>query len=404
MDCARRFTAWPQDALQSTAERYLANSELPEALRPAIGAQCMLFHAGVRDLTVRFKREAKRHFYVTPTSYLELLNVYKSLFARRQSEVTTSRRRYESGLDKLLFTEGQVNTMKEELEVLRPQLVQASAATDALLADVKRETAEADQVKAVVSVDEAAAKAEADKVTAIKEECEGDLAEALPALNAAIKALDTLTKNDITEVKGMKSPPAAVKMVLEAVCVIKGLKATKARPFDSGCERPHACGAFVCCLCCVCAVQSRVLSAYVLCKLHAAQCRECQPRKTRCRATFSNGSLMTALALLQVKDVDSGKMVDSWWETAKKMMTDTYFLESLRAFDKDNIDPDVIQRLQPLITKDEFEPKKILKVSKAAYGLACWVKAMDSYHRVAKVVKPKREALKGAEAQLKVRL
>jgi hypothetical protein len=29
------------------------------------------------------------------------------------------------------------------------------------------------------------------------------------------------------QVKGMKSPPAAVKMVLEAVCIIKGLKPTK---------------------------------------------------------------------------------------------------------------------------------------------------------------------------------
>ena len=30
----------------------------------------------------------------------------------------------------------------------------------------------------------------------------------MPALEAALRALDTLTKNDITEVKCMKSPPA----------------------------------------------------------------------------------------------------------------------------------------------------------------------------------------------------
>jgi len=60
----------------------------------------------------------------------------------------------------------------------------------------------------VVSEEEAVAAAEAAKVQGIKDECEADLAEALPALQASIKALDTLTKNDITEVKGMKSPPA----------------------------------------------------------------------------------------------------------------------------------------------------------------------------------------------------
>ena len=38
----------------------------------------------------------------------------------------------------------------------------------------------------------------------IKDECEGDLAEALPALEAAIQALDTLKPSDISMVKTMK--------------------------------------------------------------------------------------------------------------------------------------------------------------------------------------------------------
>jgi dynein heavy chain, axonemal len=105
---------------------------------------------------------------------------------------------------------------------------------------------------------------------------------------------------------------------------------------------------------------------------------------------------------LQVKDPESGKMIMDYWETAKKMMNDNYFLDSLKTFDKDNIDPEIIQKLQPIITKDEFEPKKVLKVSKAAFGLACWVKAMDTYDRVAKVVGPKRKALAEAEAELEV--
>ena len=54
--------------------------------------------------------------------------------------------------------------MKAELEVLKPQLLQASIDTDALMVNVEKETADADKVKAVVSVDEAAAKEEAGKV------------------------------------------------------------------------------------------------------------------------------------------------------------------------------------------------------------------------------------------------
>lgn len=42
-------------------------------------------------------------------------------------------------------------------------------------------------IYSIHQADEAKAKAEADKVTAIKTECQADLAEAMPAFNAALK-------------------------------------------------------------------------------------------------------------------------------------------------------------------------------------------------------------------------
>jgi dynein heavy chain len=46
-------------------------------------------------------------------------------------------------------------------------------------------------------------------------ECEGQLAEALPALNEALAALDTIKEADIAYIKKLGSPPAAIKLVLE---------------------------------------------------------------------------------------------------------------------------------------------------------------------------------------------
>lgn len=62
---------------------------------------------------------------------------------------------------------------------------------------------------------------------AIKDDCESDLAEAVPALEAAMSALDTLKSADITLVKSMKNPPGGVKLVMEAVCVMKGVKSDR---------------------------------------------------------------------------------------------------------------------------------------------------------------------------------
>ncbi|GFH10422.1 uncharacterized protein HaLaN_05732 [Haematococcus lacustris] len=43
-----------------------------------------------------------------------------------------------------------------------------------------------------------------------------------------------------------------------------------------------------------------------------------------------------------------------------------------------------------------------MNVSKAAYGLCSWVRAMEAYDRVVKVVEPKRQKLAEAESALEV--
>ena len=58
-------------------------------------------------------------------------------------------------------------------------------------------------------------------------QCESDLAEAIPALEAALAALNILKPADITVVKSMNNPPAGVKLVMSAVCVMKDVKPDK---------------------------------------------------------------------------------------------------------------------------------------------------------------------------------
>lgn len=229
------FTAWPTDALQSVASNFLASlpGVQPE-VTTELPAMCMFFHSSVQKLSARFLNEQRRHYYVTPTSYLELLNSYKALLAERQHDVMTVKKRYEVGLEKLAVTEESVSGMQEELIALQPELEKATAETEAAMKVIASETVEADKVKEVVSKEEAIASEEAAKVKAVKDECDADLAEAIPMLEAALKALDTLTKNDITEVKGMKSPPGGVKLVMEAVCVMRGIKAVRMKDPNSG--------------------------------------------------------------------------------------------------------------------------------------------------------------------------
>ena len=51
--------------------------------------------------------------------------------------------------------------------------------------------------------------------------------QAIPIMNEALAALDTIKEADITYIKKLGNPPAAIKLVLEAVCVILDAKPAK---------------------------------------------------------------------------------------------------------------------------------------------------------------------------------
>ena len=95
---------------------------------------------------------------------------------------------------KLAETENSVEGMKEELIALQPELVVAQKETAEMMVVVAGESEAAEKVKVVVEAEEAKASSKAAEVKEIKDDCEADLAEAIPVLNAALAALDTLKK------------------------------------------------------------------------------------------------------------------------------------------------------------------------------------------------------------------
>ncbi|XP_076997717.1 dynein axonemal heavy chain 3 [Tamandua tetradactyla] len=324
------FQSWPTDALELVANKFLEDVDLDDNIRIEVVSMCKYFQESVRNLSLDYYNTLRRHNYVTPTSYLELILTFKALLNSKRQEVDMMRNRYLAGLQKLDFAASQVAVMQVKLTALQPQLIQTSEETAKMMVKIEEETREADAKKLLVQADEKEANAAAAVAQGIKNECEGDLAEVMPALEAALSALDTLNPADISLVKSMQNPPGPVKLVMESICVMKGLKPER-KPDPSG----------------------------------------------------------------------SGKMIEDYWGVSRKILGDLKFLESLKTYDKDNIPPLIMKRIRErFIDHPEFQPAVIKNVSSACEGLCKWVRAMEVYDRVAKVVAPKRERLKEAEGKL----
>jgi dynein heavy chain len=69
------------------------------------------FHTQTEISARKFKQQLKRIYYVTPTSYLELISTFKILLEEKRKEVEALRDRYANGYDCLIKTEGSVSIM-----------------------------------------------------------------------------------------------------------------------------------------------------------------------------------------------------------------------------------------------------------------------------------------------------
>ncbi|XP_019410766.1 PREDICTED: dynein heavy chain 6, axonemal [Crocodylus porosus] len=309
------FVQWPREALLSVSKTFFLNVDLGSyEMKEKLSVLCVDIHMSVTEMADQYYAELRRRYYTTPTSYLELINLYLTMLREKRKQLVSARDRVKNGLSKLLETNELVDKMKLDLSALEPVLKEKSVDVEALMEKLAVDQENADQVRRIVQEDEAVAKVKAEETQAIADDAQRDLDEALPALEAANKALDSLDKADISEIRVFTKPPDLVMTVMESICILLNAKPD--------------------------------------------------------------------------------------WATAKQLLGDSNFLKKLLEYDKENIKPQILLKLQKYINNPDFVPEKVEKVSKACRSMCMWVRAMDLYSRVVKEVEPKRQKFNAAKAEL----
>ncbi|CAG9464970.1 unnamed protein product [Pedinophyceae sp. YPF-701] len=309
------FSKWPEEALISVSTQFLENLDLGgQEINKALASICVEIHTSVQESCQKFFEELRRHYYTTPKSYLDLISSYTELLSEKRGSLGEARDRLVNGLEKLTQTNEVVDKMQAELNELQPVLKEKTAAAQELLLQVSREQADAEKIKAVVSKEEREVTKEALETQKLKDDAQQELDDVLPELEAATKALNSLNKSDITEIKSFAKPPPLVQLTMEGVCILLSEKTD--------------------------------------------------------------------------------------WDSAKKVLGDGNFMARLVNFDKENIAEPLLKKLKRITTEGAFTPESVGAVSKAAKSLCMWVKSMEKYAMVVKVVEPKRRDLAAAEEKL----
>ena len=342
------FLPWPEDALVSVSKKYLkgfkmdATSEVKESLEVHMG-KC---HDLVTEVCELYFQRMRRHVYVTPKSYLSFIDLYKDVYKKKYDGIDIEEQNIRNGLEKLAEAAQGVEELKVDLKREDIKLKEASEVTDKLLKEVEIENKKAKEKSDEVEKVANNCINQKEQIATEKEAANRDLENALPFLERAKEAVNSIKPGDITELKGMRNAVATTRVILDTVHILFQ------RPLD--------------------------------------------PVKPK------------AMNILKTDIPFVGDSFDTHTKNTLSSANFLKDLLDFSANDKDNINEETIELLAPyltLTTPDEaktpiFTKDVAKKASGALGGMCVWAAAMSDYHVQSKIVKPKLLLLSVKQAQL----
>ena len=333
------FQPWPQQALESVGKQLLKDTEeLATDLEILQAIESFMPNAfvAVNQACKKFLQTDNKYVYTTPKSYLEMVKLYQVFLKKKWQETDAKIYRLANGVEKLTKAAEDVVVLEAKLQTMLVEAEEKGKVAAGIASKVQKE-------KAIVEAENAKARIEAQKVTAIQNDvaaqqasAEEDLAQAEPALLRAMAALDSLNARDLGNCKTMSKPPPGVDDIFGGVMVLLAGLNPNIIVQKSG----------------------------------------------------------------RVRDKERT------WDHAKKALLGNVnaFLEELKGF-KNKIDegllPEVnMKEIRPFLQLEHFDPEVIEKRNSAAAGLCSWTLNIVTYYDIVLLVEPKRIALREANEKL----
>lgn len=198
---------WSAATLAEVAAKYLQDLPVDSDLKARVVACMVCIHQSVASC---------------PGKFVALVQGFVAEFDAEHRDIDDSQRHTATGLDKLRQTVVEVADLKAQLSGQQTALQHKDTEARDMLTVLLAEQNEAERKQEFsLSAQEELSKQERE-IAARRQVVMRDLAAAAPAVVAAREGVQNIKKQHLTEIRSMANPPAAVKMAMEAVCILLG--------------------------------------------------------------------------------------------------------------------------------------------------------------------------------------
>jgi dynein heavy chain 2 len=157
-----------------------------------------------------------------PQHFKTLVSNYRTIYDVKNSASTEVLSKLKSGLDKLAEAEIAVDTISKEVTEKKKIMEVKQREADDALVQIQQKMEEASEQKSKIRALQKDVDAETKTVNERASVIETQLAGIQPTLDAAKEAVGQIDNRHLTELKSLKTPPAAVQDVLEGVLTLLG--------------------------------------------------------------------------------------------------------------------------------------------------------------------------------------
>lgn len=318
-------------------------------------------------LTLRSNQLLSNSTLVRPSLFVEFLRLFTQTWIKGQlrfgkileqlEEDSEIIRRHLEDIDELMELVRVVN--ENDLQV-------ATNESEQILVNLERETMKLELEREILATKEALALEKQRDALKIRDDCIRQITErAIPAIRAATRALNCLDDKSLRTLRCIRpNPPEAIRLVIEAVCLLKSCSVDTKSNIKRG-NRDE-----------LSVINQQPIT-------HTSKHHQAQTVKVNKLAQFEPERRL---------DLLHGIIVEDYWPVASRMLNGTHsckFLSDLRKVDKKSI-PSNLMRLirRKYLSSSKFNLRFIGKVSHECGLLAKWLIAVDVFDRVINVVKP----------------